>query len=64
MELSRSCYRSASRTSYLLLFGGTAALSLTSSLSEPTSVWLKDTVLVTCPVPGWPGHVEEDKLGL
>ena len=53
-----------SRTSYLLLFGGTAALSLTSSLSEPTSVWLKDTVLVTCPVPGWPGHVEEDKLGL
>lgn len=24
----------------------------------------KDTVLVTCPVPWWPGHVEQDELGL
>ncbi len=25
---------------------------------------MKDTVLVTCPVPGWSWHVEEDELGL
>lgn len=33
---------------------------LGTPLSEPTSVPVKDTVLVTCPVPGGPGHVEED----